>query len=221
VTQHPLPPLALDSFEDELLARLRAEVIQRPRPVAAPDMPTHGARRQARRPVLAAAGTAAVALAAAGTLLLNTSTPAYALSASDNGDVTVSITRFDDAAGLQAALAGHGIAARIDYLPDGQVCAPGGYTEAPWHGALAVGQGMMPGATHHAMVITVPKAGWQPDYTLVLSYSGTIERSYGSAGVAQGPVGACQPVPFPQRPGMPAPQDVQPGQPAQSHTVAS
>ena len=48
----------------------------------------------------------------------------------------MSITRFDDAAGLQAALARHGIAARIDYLPDGQVCAPGGYTDAPWHGAL-------------------------------------------------------------------------------------
>ncbi len=220
MTDTQLQPQSLDSFEVGLLARLRAEVIQRPRPRAARDTSTHDARRRTRRPVLAAAGTAAVALAAAGTLLLNSSTPAYALSASDNGDVTVSITRFDDAAGLQAALARHGIAARIDYLPDGQVCAPGGYTDAPWHGALTVGQGMMPGATHQAMVITVPKAGWQPDYTLVIGYSGTIERSYGSAGVAQGPVGACQPIPFPQRPVMPAPQDVQPGQPAQSHTVA-
>ena len=151
-----------------------------------------------RRPLLAAAAATVGTIAVAGALWLSASPAAYAVSAADNGDVTVTVTRLEDTEGLTAALAAHGIRAAVDYLPAGKTCAPGRYLEAHPSGQFQVGIGARGGQPGFS--ISVPKAGWDPSWTLVLSHSGDLTAMTGSVGVATGAVAPCQQVdgpPFP------------------------
>ena len=117
----------LDPFETRLLAELRGHVAE------------HGGvgRGPAGRPQIFGlsrlAPRAAVAVAVIGAILVVPglgSSPAYSVGEGNAGEVYVEINRPEDAAGLERALADHGIAADITYLPERQSCAPGRYAVA-------------------------------------------------------------------------------------------
>ncbi len=107
----------LGTFEQNLLTELR-EVVR-----------LRGAPRPPRLPVrrglaLAAGGGALAAAAVLGLPALGgDSTPAaYAVESGDDGTVTITIRRFDDADGLERALVRHGVSAQVDYVPPGKKC---------------------------------------------------------------------------------------------------
>ena len=99
----------LDDFETALLAELRTVVaaadVQEPRP-----------RPRRRMAALAAAAVVAVvAIAVTLGVVATRPSPAYAVEHTGAGDIVVTITRLDDAEGLEQALAEHGIEAEVDY----------------------------------------------------------------------------------------------------------
>src|SRR4051812_4683219 len=107
------------TFEDRLLAELRAVVAARPAPAPPPSPPP--ARRLPRARLSLAAGAATVA----GVLLATGgggAAPAYAVEKQPDGSVTVEINSLRDAAGLQEKLRAAGIPAVVDYTPFGKMC---------------------------------------------------------------------------------------------------
>ncbi|WP_188192596.1 hypothetical protein [Nonomuraea sp. SYSU D8015] len=70
----------------------------------------------------AAAGVAAAATAAVVVLNGVAGAPAYAVTKSTDGSVSVQINAFTDPEGLEAELADAGVKAVVDYLPEGQIC---------------------------------------------------------------------------------------------------
>lgn len=218
------PDASLDSFETELLKHLRDHVSARAAtPLAPAGRTSVGAAAPRRRPLIALAGTAAAAAVVALGVPLLASPAAYALQTADNGDITVTVTRLEDSAGLEAALAAKGIKAKVDYLPPGKACAPGRYSEVHPAGSLSAGVGRLPGASDPAVTFTISKTAWQPDWTLVLWHSGDLNAMTGGAGVASGPVGACQQVDLATL--VPAQEPAgnlgQPGQAPRTSTTAS
>lgn len=209
------PTRSLDSFETELLDRLRADVAGRAATPASQPVPAR-ARLPRRRPALALAGVAATATGVLVTSLWTSTTPAYALRTEANGDLTVSIARLEDSAGLEAALAAHGIKAKVNYLPADKVCAPGRF--APTSTAVPIGvQYGLNGNELPGLRLTVNTSSWQPDWTLVVTHSGDISRIAGTVDVATGSVGACQPIdagpaPVSEAPPPLPPEMVRPGQ---------
>ena len=111
----------LDPFESALLAELRREVAEHP--AAAP------ALRRAPRRRLKVVAAGAVAAAAATVVAVGltgggpTASPAFAVDGNPDGSVDVAVFRLDDADGLEAALAEHGIDATVNFVPtaEGQV----------------------------------------------------------------------------------------------------
>lgn len=93
----------LDHFEQSLLTELRHHVADRA-----------GVRRPRRRVAAVAAGAVAAAVVAAGAALLHPD-PAFAVDTAPGGDVVVTITSLDDAAGLERALAEHGVDAQVSH----------------------------------------------------------------------------------------------------------
>ncbi|MGA9103007.1 hypothetical protein [Aeromicrobium sp.] len=93
----------LDRFEIALLAELRAVVEDR-RP----------ARRRKR--VLTLGGAVAAVATAVGLGLTIGGTPAFAVHRESDGAVVVTITRVDDADGLERSLAAQGVTATVDYV---------------------------------------------------------------------------------------------------------
>jgi hypothetical protein len=119
----------MTSFEERLLAQLRAIVAEAPaarsrkRPKSLP--PGRLALAGGVAGVLAVAATAAVLLLPAG------ATAAYAVTRNTDGTVTVEINSLRDAAGLQAKLREAGVNAIVEYLPAGKACKQGWVTPAP------------------------------------------------------------------------------------------
>jgi hypothetical protein len=194
MSTHTSPPPELDPFETRLLAELRREVV-----LASADAPA--GRRTRRRSLVVAAGVAATALV--GVVLvpgLGTST-AYSVQEGNAGEVTVEVTRPEDAAGLERQLAEHGIPADIVYLEWPQQCAEDRYTEAP--ADRQSGMGMTVG--QDLLRVTLPPGAVQDGDTFVLSLSyRTVPRTEDgfefatgetsvSFGVASGPVAPCDP----------------------------
>lgn len=147
----------LDTFDTALLARLREEVVQQPRP---------GHVVTWRRVLVAAAASAATAASIVVLPGLG-STPAYAVQEGNSGVITVDVLRLEDAEGLEAELAGHGISADVTYLPSRQECAPGRY--APVGRSLS-GMGVSMGAD--LLRVTLPPGTVRDGETFVLAVSG-------------------------------------------------
>ena len=108
-------PNELDSFETALLTELRREVTEHPAPAPAPR------RAPRRRLKVVAAGAVATAAATVVAVGLTgggpTASPAFAVDGNPDGSVDVAIFRLDDADGLEAALADHGIDATVNFVP--------------------------------------------------------------------------------------------------------
>ncbi len=148
----------LDSFESALLTRLREHVDQqattRPRP-------------SRRRLLLAAAGTVAAAAAMLVVVPGLGSTAAYSVQEGNSGTLTVEVHRLEDAEGLEAELARHGVAADITYLPDRQECAPGRYP--PVDRSLP---GMQVSMGSELLRVTLPPGTVRDGDTFVMAVSG-------------------------------------------------
>ncbi|MEU6429596.1 hypothetical protein ABZ860_27180 [Microbispora sp. NPDC046973] len=109
-----------DTFEDRLLAELKAEI-------AAREVRAHTPRRRSvRTRVLAGAGiVAAAAAAVAVPLVAGQQTPAYALTKNPDGSINLKINEFRDPDQVERDLAKMGVHADITYLPLGKRCAYG------------------------------------------------------------------------------------------------
>ena len=93
----------LDTFETALLTELRSTVADR-----AP-------KRQRKRKLTLSAVAASAAAAVGISLAVGGSSPAFAVHREADGDISVTINRLDDAAGLESALAAQGVTADVDY----------------------------------------------------------------------------------------------------------
>ncbi len=190
-------PSPLDSFETALLDELRVVVAENAAHASTvTTSPIVRAAPAARRPHVrrwALAGVGAAAAATVGAVVLTTSTanPAFAVSDSGSDAVTVTVNRFEDAAGLKAALAAKGITADVTYLPWGKTCAEGRYT--PSTPSTSSGGGVsMTGGIPGVASLTLPKAWGTNGRTAVLETSSLPDGSRAlKLAVARGPVGAC------------------------------
>jgi hypothetical protein len=181
----PTPaPGDLDAFETRLLVELRREVAE-PAP----------AQRRTRRALGLAAGVAATAVVGVVLVPGLGTTPAYSVQEGNAGEITVEVNRPEDAAGLERALAEHGIDADVTYLPALQTCAPGRYTEVDREVGMSLSIG-----TDLVRVTLAPGAVRDDEtFVMVLSVEPVTDGMSSSvlAEVARGPVGACDPVPSP------------------------
>jgi hypothetical protein len=146
----------LDTFETRLLAELRDRV-------ALADSP----RRTTSRWVAGAAVATAAALAGVVLLPGLGTNPAFSVQQGNAGEIDVEVHRLEDAPGLEAALAEHGVAADIRYLPWGQACAPGRYT--PVDRSLS-GMGVSMGSS--VLRVVLPPGAVRDDEVLVMWVSG-------------------------------------------------
>lgn len=153
----PQPDRQLDAFETRLLSELRREVSD---PTRFEPAPRRGRRRLA---VLAGAAAAAVA----GVVLVPGlgAGPAYSVSEGNPGEVHVEINRPEDAAGLERALAEHGIRADVTYLTDMAECAPGRYQPVDREVGMALSM------SEEQVAVTLSPSAVREGETLVMVWS--------------------------------------------------
>ena len=187
------PSSDLDPFEVALLTHLKAAVAAGELS-ASPLTPSARVAARAphrRRRWQMAVIAAAAAVAAAVVLIVPGpgTTPAYAVTGRNNGQIHVEVTRLEGADGLQRALLDHGIMADITYLPPHKACAPDRYTDRRTPGlTLAVGADLFE--------VTIPPDTVGKDDTFVLSAS-VVPIPDGVSfsvdfGIGEGPVAPCQ-----------------------------
>jgi hypothetical protein len=183
----------MTTFEDRLLAELRAVVAERPTPRATPTP----VRRPPRARVLLGAG--AVAATAVGVFVAtggDTAAPAYAVAKQPDGSVTVEIKSLRDAAGLQEKLRAAGIPAVVDYTPMGKTCRQPRGRPATSHQKMSMGVRQ----DDHAATFTIPRDSVGSGQTLVIMSSvGSSVSSIGTQ-IVEGPVAPCQLVDAPPLP---------------------
>lgn len=187
------PSSDLDPFEVALLTHLKAAVAAgelsasplTPSARVAARVPHRRRRWQVAVVAAAATGAAAVVLFVPG----SGTTPAYAVTGRNNGQVHVEVTRLEGADGLERTLRDHGIAADVTYLPPHKACAHDRYTERPAPGlTLAVGADLFE--------VSIPPDTVGKEDTFVLSAS-VVPIPNGANfsvefGIAEGPVAPCQ-----------------------------
>ncbi|HJQ04907.1 MAG TPA: hypothetical protein VJ872_05660 [Nocardioides sp.] len=120
----------LDTFDRALLTELRqvaAETAVAPK------------RRTGRRWAFASGGVAAAAAGIIGLSATLGSGAAYAVDDTSNGDTVITIHQLSDAAGLEKALADHGIDATVDYDGSALTSTPAGAKLQPAPGGQSSG----------------------------------------------------------------------------------
>lgn len=105
----------LNTFEERLLGKLTTAFVERPRTAPAP-------RPSAKWLGVAAAGVAVTGAGLA--VVVATPQPAWAVDSNRDGTITITINRPEGAAELEKRLASLGIAADVQFPPEGQRCAP-------------------------------------------------------------------------------------------------
>jgi hypothetical protein len=153
----PEPDRQLDAFETRLLSELRREVSDQTRTAPAP---RHGRPRLALLAGAAAAAVAGVVLAPG---LGNA--PAFSVSEGNPGEVHVEINRPEDAAGLERALADHGINADVTYLTTLLECAPGRYQPVDRKVGIALSM------SEERVTVTLSPGAVRQDETFVMVWS--------------------------------------------------
>lgn len=176
----------LDTFETKLLADLRAVVDERAAARLVRD------RRQRRIRWSVAAAAALITLGGAGFVALNQSSPAYAVAPHDDGSVTVTINRLEQASDLEAALARAGIRADVTYTRPGFGCAPGRFTPAAAEPSGGTMEASVDAAGAYSL--TLPKNLLAAGQTLVLETSWNKEFWSLGLSIAEGTVGECRQV---------------------------
>jgi hypothetical protein len=201
-TERPLAP-----YEERLLVELRDVVTDRAAATRAPAR-TRTARR--RLPIAVGLGAAAALAVAAGigapALLGAGDRPAYAAERDPDGSIRIHIREYRDAKGLQARLSQLGVAAVVDYVPNGKQCREPRATYVPDD---QVPRGLLTDSPHD----DGKGAYWKlhpdligPGQTFVYTTTiiGDPDDAEWSAKadirLATGPVGACELVPGPVLP---------------------
>lgn len=156
-TQTPPQPDRLDAFETRLLSELRRQVSDH---AGTAPGPHHGRRRLALLTGAAAAAIAAVVIVPG----IGTA-PAYSVSEGNSGEVHVEINRPEDAAGLERALAEHGIKADVTYLTDLARCAPGRYQPVGRDVGIALSM------SERDVTVTLPPGAVRKNETFVMVWS--------------------------------------------------
>ncbi|ADD44239.1 hypothetical protein Snas_4595 [Stackebrandtia nassauensis DSM 44728] len=112
-------------YEDRLLSELKTYVSERNQTMTTiEETPAKTPRfgRAAKFSFAGAVGAVALGVGAVVALPALTASPAYAVEDTKGGNVRVQVNSPDDAAGLEEALAEHGIKAKVDFPPIGYVC---------------------------------------------------------------------------------------------------
>jgi hypothetical protein len=192
--------MSLTALEERRLAELKQYVTDRP--AAKPVAGRRSLRRYAR-PVIALGAAAAAATAALVAASVGTGTPAYAVTRSADGTVTITLTDFRDTTQLSQELKQLGVPAAVYYIPPGQACY-----QADAHPVLDAPEGL------YAVPSALPSGpGWsmrldtsllQPGQMLLFGISAVSVRStmaYGSSTyLITGQATACQFQPEPPPP---------------------
>jgi hypothetical protein len=154
--------MTLDTYETALLASLRAHIA------------AHAPKKSRRAiPIVSSIATACVGAVAAVVLW---PTAAWAVGTEPNGDVTVTFNRYEDAEGLDAALADVGITAEVtfwadpDNLPDGIEELPD--LTVPLTPECAAISGFASALGSDGGSITIPAAGVGSGATLYIVHGG-------------------------------------------------
>ncbi|MEV5892713.1 hypothetical protein [Nonomuraea fuscirosea] len=160
----------MSNFEDRLLGALKEEITTR----TAEDRMTTTVtpvRRSRGRLVGLSAAVAGVAAAALAVVVLTglTGGPAYAVTKDADGGVSVRINAFTDPEGLESELAGAGIKAVVDYLPEGRICKQPRGRNGAASGRLATGIGVGEGGS--GITFTIEQGQVPEGATLVLAVS--------------------------------------------------
>jgi len=178
------------TFEDRLLAQLRAVVAAQPEPAAVP-APAAARPRLSRRGVTAGGALTATAAAAVLAIVLaggSGAQPAYAVDRHADGSVTVTINDARDASGLERELRAAGVPAVVRDLPEGKTCKAASTAGHPGQ-PLTVGVGS---GADGATTFTVAPRQLRDGQTLVVGSSPGPGRASVSVSVADGPVGPCE-----------------------------
>lgn len=174
-----------NTFEDRLLAELRAIVTARPAPATAQPVP-----RRPPRARLALGGVATAAAAAAAAVIATgggSPEPAYAVERQADGDVTVTVNSLRDADGLERKLRAAGVPAVVDYTPEGKMCkSPRGTLTSD--GKLTMGVSSSDGG---ATTFTVPR-DLGSDRTLVIQASVGERSTAVGVDIVEGAVAPCE-----------------------------
>jgi hypothetical protein len=98
---------------------------------------------------------------------------AFELTTNDDGTITVTIYRFDDADGLEAQLADYGVPADVTYTPYGKHCQADRYELSPTQHQVDVDNPTPAGVPLNMndveLSFTLRPADFQPDETLVVA----------------------------------------------------
>jgi hypothetical protein len=186
----------LAPYEQRLLAELREVVAERAASAAVP------ARPRTRIAVGLSAAAALTVAAAVGASVLPGAgdRPAYAAERDPDGSIRILIREYRDAAGLQLRLRQLGVAAVVDYVPDGKQC------REPRADFLPEPRGLVThlppeGGAESVMKLHPELIG--PGQTFVFGVTivgdlGTLgSGAVARIGLAAGPVGPCELVPGP------------------------
>ncbi|TYB62713.1 hypothetical protein FXF51_25100 [Nonomuraea sp. PA05] len=186
----------MSDFEDRLLGALKEEIATR----KAEDTMTTVTPARRRRSAGLAAAVAGVAAAATAVVVATgvLGGPAYAVTKGADGGVGVLIHAFTDPEGLEAELAGAGVPAVVDYLPQGQTC------RAP-RGAHGDGAGQFAGSIGRegdGIAFRIEKGQVPAGSTLVLTVSKSADGDdqppfATSLEIVQGAVAPCEPTSMP------------------------
>jgi hypothetical protein len=181
------PGAELDTFEERLLAELKAVVAAQS--AAAPPTSSSPYRSRApRRWYVPAVGAAAAAVAIALVATTARPTPAFAVSGTNGEEVTVTVTRLEGAEALERELRARGVPSDVTYLPTDKACERGRYAEVRTPGlSLQVGADLFE--------VTIPPGAIGAENTFVLSAAVTPTadgvRAIVEFGIAQGAVDPC------------------------------
>ncbi|MEV0316615.1 hypothetical protein [Nonomuraea fuscirosea] len=159
----------MSNFEDRLLGALKEEITTR----TAEDRTTTvtPVRRSRGRLVGLSAAVAGGAAATAAVVALTglIGSPAYAVTKDADGGVSVRINAFTDPEGLESELAGAGIKAVVDYLPEGRICKQPRGRNGAASGRFTTGVGVGEGGS--GITFTIEQGQVPEGATLVLAVS--------------------------------------------------
>jgi hypothetical protein len=168
----------LGGFEERLLGELKSVVAHRNAEQSAA-RPAR-ARLWRRGSVVSVASAGALAIGAViglpllgGSRTAPSASAAFELTTNDDGTITVTIYRFDDADGLEALLADHGVQADVTHVPNGEHCQPDRYELSPTQHPVGVDNptpaGVPLNMSDVELSFTLRPADFQPDETLVVA----------------------------------------------------
>jgi hypothetical protein len=198
----------LGGFEERLLGELKSVVARRGAERTGLARDRTPLWRRPRVVTMASAGALAIG-AAVGVPLLGggsttpSATAAFSVTSNDDGSVTATVNRLEDAEGLERQLEAYGIPVEVDYSPAGMECAQPRFTHAP--SSRAVGFGFMAsddGSRHWIEAYVWPDR-LRPGQTVVIQagywqaqpLDGGGQGMWAATAVADGPVKPCTLVP--------------------------